>query len=346
MSSDAITVGGPWFEEFVKGAMLPTPPSVTITDGMAALHQAAYGDRLRLPLDHGLSAEITGGSRPLAHPMLAINLAIGLSTWASQRVKGNLFYRGLVLRQPVSIGDTLTATTRVAALRQNRAKPGRAATGMVVLEITVTNQRNESVLRFWRCPMVACRDEGADTGQTDDFDAIPATIPDAEIDAAIPPWRLDRFRARVPGNHFASLKAGTAYIVEGRDTVTLAPEIARLTLNLAMTHFDAGASVYGERLIFGGHTIAMAAAAAVRSFPEMVTILAWRSCDHLAPVFEGDILQARLEITGLRPLKDGGLADVRALVAAEYGTHGQKALKVPPGTTKDVLDWRFVALFA
>lgn len=341
-----VGVGGPWFEDFVRGATLPAPPSVTITEGMAALHQAATGDRLRLPLDHGLSAEVTGEPRPLAHPMLAINLAIGLSTWASQRVKGNLFYRGLVLRRPVFIGDTLTSATRVAALRQNRAKAGRAATGMVALEIAVTNQRNESVLRFWRCPMVACRDENADTGHADDLDAIPATIPDAEIDAAVPAWNLARFRARVQGHHFASLKEGAAYTVEGRDTVTFAPEIARLTLNLAMTHFDAGASAYGERLIFGGHTIAMAAATAVRAFSEMATIVAWRSCDHLAPVFEGDILQTRLDVTGVRPLKEGGLADIRAVVTAEYGAAGQKALKVAPGTTKDVLDWRFVALFA
>jgi acyl dehydratase len=345
LSSDTI-VGGPWFEDFVKGAVLPAPPSVTITDGLAALHQAAYGDRLRLPLDHRLSAEVTGATRPLAHPMLAINLAIGLSTWASQRVKGNLFYRGLVLRRPVFVGDTLTGVTRVAALRQNRPKPGRAATGMVVLEVTVTNQRDETVLRFWRCPMIACRDDTAATGHNDDFEAIPATIADAELNSAVPSWNLDRFRARVSGRHFSSLESGTRYAVEGRDTVTVAPEIARATLNLAMTHFDGGASAYGERLIFGGHTIAMAAAAAVRALPEMATIIAWRSCDHLAPVFESDVLETRIEIIGLRALKDGGLADVRAVVTAEHGAHGQRALKVSAGTKAQVLDWRFVALLA
>ena len=278
-----VSVGGPWFEDFVKGAALPTPPSVTLTEGHAALHQAVFGDRLRLPLDRTLAEDVTGDARPLAHPMLATNLAIGMSTFATQRVKANLFYRGLVLRRPVFVGDTLTTTTRAVALRQNQPKPGRAATGLVVLEIVTVNQRNETVLQFWRCPMIACRDDNAATGHNDNFDAIPSTVEDAALDAAVPRWKLDRYRARVAGNHFASLKTGTTYEIEGRDSVTSAPEMARMTLNLAATHFDASASIYGERLIFGGHTIALAAAAAVKALPEMVTIVAWRACDHLAP---------------------------------------------------------------
>jgi len=346
-AAETINVGGPWFEDFVKGQTLPMPPAVTLTDGHAALHQAVFGDRLRLPLDHTLSREVTGASSPLVHPMLAINLAIGMSTYATQRVKANLFYRGLVLKKPVFVGDTLSTTTRAVALRQNKPKPGRPATGLVVLEITVVNQRGDTVLHFWRCPMIACRDANADTGHNDDLDVIPSAIADAELDAAVPDWKLDRYRARVPGIRFASLRPNVAYLVEGRDSITSAPEMARATLNLAATHYDASASTYGERLIFGGHTIALAAAAAVRALPEMVTIVAWRSCDHLAPVFEGDMIETRIEVAGLRPLRSGsGLADLRAVVTAEHGASGQKALKVAPGTRNTVLDWRFVALFA
>jgi acyl dehydratase len=215
----------------------------------------------------------------------------------------------------------------------------------VALEIETTNQRGETVLHFWRCPMIACRDDNARTGHADSFDSIPAEVPATDIDAAAPRWNLERFRERVPGGHFDSLKAGVTYAVEGRDSVTSAPEMARATLNLAMTHFDAAASTYGQRLIFGGHTIALAAAAAVRALPEMLTIVAWRSCDHLAPVFEGDMLATRIEVTGLTPLTSGGgLADLRAVVTAEPGDAGRAALKT---TAKaDVLDWRFVALFA
>ena len=45
--------------------------------------------------------------------------------------------------------------------------------------------------------------------------------------------------------------------VEARDTVTSAPEIVRMTLNLAMTHTDAGRGVYKQPTgIRGAHHLA------------------------------------------------------------------------------------------
>ena len=163
-----VDVGGPWFEDFAVGQAFDAP-AVTLTAGHAALLHSLAGDRLRLPLDHHASAIVTGVDRPLAHPLLAINVAIGQSTWASQRVKANLFYRGLLLQRAVHLGDTLATATRVVALRQNRTQPGRAATGLVALEMTTHNQRGEEVLHFWRCPMIPCRDAEAATGHADDL---------------------------------------------------------------------------------------------------------------------------------------------------------------------------------
>ena len=134
MSQSTLQVSGPWFEDFERGGEFDAP-AVTLTAGHASLHQALFADRLRLPLDHATSAKVSGSAAPLCHPLLAINIAIGQSTWASQRVKANLFYRGLALRQPVFIGDTLYTRTRVVGLRQNKPQPGRAATGIVALEM-------------------------------------------------------------------------------------------------------------------------------------------------------------------------------------------------------------------
>jgi 2-methylfumaryl-CoA hydratase len=241
-SSDSVNVGGPWFEDFTPGQVFDAP-AVTLASGHAVMHQAIIGDRLRLPLDETLSKAVTGVARPLAHPALVTNLAVGHSTQASFRVKANLFYRGLVLRHPVFLGDTLTTETKVVALRQNAAKAGRAATGLVGLEITTKNQDGETVLHYWRCPMIACRDPDAKTGRADSLDTIPSEIPLAEIQAAVPKgWRLDEFRKRVPGVHFSGMAVGQRYAVEARDSVCSAPELARMTLNMAMTHYDAAAS--------------------------------------------------------------------------------------------------------
>jgi acyl dehydratase len=343
VSVDVIRVGSPFFEDLEVGQVFDDAPAITLSSGHAVLHEAVFADRLRLPLDAELCREVTGAEQPLANPSLVCNVAIGQTTWPSGRVMGNLFYRGLVLQRPVYLGDTLHTTTKIVALRQNRGKPGRAATGMAVFEVHVQNQRGETVLHFWRCPMLPCRDPDAQTGRADSFDAIPAELDLARVRAVIPSdWRLDRFRARVHGTHFADVPAAARFHVDGRDTVSCAPEIARMTLNVAGAHTDAACSPYGVRLVYGGHTITLAAAQITRALPNLVSLVAWRSCDHTAPVFEGDVLRTDFEVTAKHPLETGGgLLDLRAHVFAERGAQAPE-----PGFDVAVLDWRVIGWMA
>jgi 2-methylfumaryl-CoA hydratase len=257
-------------------------------------------------------------------------------------VIGNLFYRGLVLQRAVHLGDTLRTTTKIAALRQNRRKEGRPATGMAVFEIHVENQRGETVLHFWRCPMLPCRDPEADTGHADSLDAMETELDAERVRAAVPAWRLDVFRERLPGRHFDGVPEGATFAIEGRDTVTCAPEITRLTLNVAAAHSDARAAAQGRRLVYGGHTISTAAAQVTRAFPNWVTWIAWRSCDHTAPVFEGDVLRSEFHVESKQPLPNGGgLVDIRVLVHAERGSGSPT-----PDAEVPVLDWRAIGLMA
>jgi len=337
-----IAVGSPWFEDLKKGQVFDDAPAVTLTPGHAAFHEAVFGDRLRLPLDAELSRAVTGDDRLLVNPNVVCNIAIGQTTFPSGRVIGNLFYRGLVLERPVHIGDTLRTTTTIAALRQTSRKPGRPATGLAVFEMHVENQHGDTVLHFWRCPMLPCRDPEAQTGLADSFDAIAAELDMERVRGAVPGWSLDAFRERLPGVHFDEVPEGVVYRVEGRDTVTCAPEIARLTLNVAGAHTDAGASTHGRRLVYGGHTISLAAAQLTRALPNLVTFIAWHGCDHTAPVFEGDVLRSEFEVEAKRPLDGGGgLVDLRARVHAE---RAQKQTDADEEVL--VLDWRSIALMA
>jgi acyl dehydratase len=336
-----VRVGGPFFEDLHVGQVFDDAPGFTLTSGHAALHQALFGDRLQLPLDAELSAAVTGHPELLVHPMLVCNVAIGQTTAVSQRVRANLFYRGLVLLRPVHVGDTLRTSTEVVGLKQNRRRPDRPATGLAALRMRVANQRGEPVLDFWRCPMIPLRDPDAETGHADDFGSIPAELDPAALATAVPAgWRFDVFRERVSGPRFGDLTAGTVYQIEGRDTVTCAPELARLTLNVAQTHTDAGVGTFGRRLVYGGHTISVAAAQVTRALPSLVTHLGWRSCDHTGPVFEEDILrtEVEVEVEGLHPLGgDHGMVDLRARVFASRAGIDEE---------QDVLDWRFVGLIA
>jgi acyl dehydratase len=329
-----ISIEAPWFEDFSVGQELSEVPSITLTDGYTAMHQAVFADRSRLPLDAMLCRAVTGKDSLLVNPALVCNFAIGQSTIPSQRVLGNLFYRGLRFHRPVYVGDTLSTRTRVAALKQNTIKPGRPASGMVGLEMHVVNQDGETVLLFWRCPMVPCRDPDADTGHNDELSIMPEEISDDELIASVPDWNL----AALPSS-YTSWQPGKVVDVEARDTVTSAPEVVRMTLNLAMTHTDAGRSVYRKRLVYGGHTISIAAAQLSRVLPELATILCWYRCDHVAPVFEEDILSTRITVNEVMSIEQGRILKLGLEVFSERGGEAPE-----PGTGIKVLDWQVAVL--
>ncbi|MCT2582050.1 MaoC family dehydratase [Actinophytocola gossypii] len=322
---------GPCFDELSVGDRFTGAPGVTLTDGHAAAHQAVLGDRLRLPLDHALAAEVTGAG-PLAHPALVWDTAIGQSTVVTQHVRANLFYRGLAFRRFPVLGDTLRTVTEVVGLRENTRRPGRAPTGLAALRITTVDQHDRPVLDFWRCAMLPLRDPDRKTGHRDDLTGLGVTTPPA------PPldgWDLAAFRDRAPGEHFADLPVGRTWRVAGADVVSSAPELARLTANIAMAHHDE-VSAGGRRLVYGGHTIGVALAQVCRAIPNIVTVTSWDGCDHTGPVHEGDSLTSTVEVTARDPLATGGLLHLRTTVEARAGT----------ADPRPVLDWRFTVVTA
>ncbi|MER7367976.1 MaoC family dehydratase [Nonomuraea wenchangensis] len=330
---------GPYFEELTVGQVFDGAPGLTLTEGHGATHQAIVGDRLRLPLDSDLCRQVTGGA-PLAHPALVWDVAIGQSTLVTHHVKANLFYRGLAFRRLPVVGDTLRTSTEVVALRQNRAKPGRRPTGLAVLRMTTVDQRGRPVLDFWRCAMLPLRGPGTLTGHDADLDQVGEQVSDAELAARtaelLKGWRLDRFRDQVPGRHFSDVAEGESWQVGGGDVVSSAPELARLTLNVAQVHHDARAAG-GSRLVYGGHTIGLALSHVARALPNLVAVVAWHGCDHLGPVREGDTLSSEVLAERRQTLPGGGgLVHLRSLVRATAGD----------GEPRDVLDWRFVAVMA
>jgi acyl dehydratase len=329
-SDPAHVVCGPFFEDLRVGEIERSAPAVTLTDGLAAVHRAIVGDRLRLALDAPLARAVLGADSALAHPALVWDLAIGQSTVLTGRVIANLFYRGLVLARAPLIGDTLATSTEVVALRQTTPRPERPATGLAVLRVRTVDQQGRPVLDFWRCAMLPLRDPHGQTGHADSFEAIPAELEPQALRAAIGGWRLSAFA------NANALVQGARWLVEAGDVVSGAPELARLTLNVAAVHHDRHRQPGEGRLVYGGHTIGLAAAQASRALPEIATIVGWHSCEHLAPVREGDTLYSELELERLEALAQGGaLAHLRSRVRARSDS-GDVA----------VLDWRFVAVLA
>jgi len=332
-----IREGGPYFDDLAAGQVFDWAPAMTLSSGLAAAHQAIVGDRLRLALDTELCAAVTGSPGPLAHPALVCDVAIGQSTLATQRVKANLFYRGLVFHRFPVIGDSLYTRTEVVALRANSAKPGRAPTGLAALRIITVDQADRPVLDFYRCAMLPASPgwtPGADGSgvPADDLSTIGADVPGPATDPTAS-WDAEAFRSKVPGPYFDPGLAGAVLRSTG-DVVSGAPELARLTLNIAATHHDS--RVGGRRLVYGGHTIGLALAQAGRLLPNLVTVLGWQSCDHIGPVHEGDTLHSELHVETAQPTGHGGVLGLRSLVYAVGESEGEP--------DRPVLDWRFSAL--
>ena len=196
IASEAIQVGGPYWEQLSVGDRYVEFPALTLTEGHAALHQSIVGDRLRLALDATLSDKVAG--RRLAHPMLVCDVSIGQSTLPTQRVIGNLFYRRLMLRRLPAIGDTLYTTTEIVALKRNTIKEGRKPTGLAVLHIVTTDQEDRAILDYWRCAMLPIRDLDASQPHADDLDQFPADLPDDALHATLDGLDLGAYRERGP----------------------------------------------------------------------------------------------------------------------------------------------------
>ncbi|MCH2412164.1 MAG: hypothetical protein MK189_04245 [Acidimicrobiales bacterium] len=321
---------GPYFDDLTVGQVLDPAPADTIDEGEAAVYQAICGDPLAMALSAPLAEAVTGTPGRLANPALVMHISIGQSTVATQRVIANLFYRGVALSEAVRLGETLHTTVEVRGLRETTRSDDRPPRGLVLLGIrTVRVGDGAPVVHYERCAMLRFRDEAAETGHIDD---LGGTDPEVDLTA----WS-DRVPATWDPSPLADVAdrgwaVGEARADLMRDTVTAAPELARLSQNLAPVHRDAAANEGGRRLVYGGHTIGLAQASLVRRMPGTATVLGWQSCDHPGPVFEGDVLACRHTLLDEQEVAGGRLRAVRTEVSADRG--GADA--------GPVLDWRLV----
>jgi 2-methylfumaryl-CoA hydratase len=318
---------GPYFDDFTVGEALPVAPAVTIGPGEAAVYQSIVGDPLRIPLSRPLSSRTTGRVEPLVNPALVMHVSIGQSTVATRRVIANLFYRGVVLRRPVHLGETLTTTVVVKGLKENQRRADRPPRGMALLGITTIDDDGGLVVDYERCAMVNVRSPEP-TNHADDLGPAATDLDMAVyVDAAPTGWDLGGL-PEAP-----AWAPGEVKVDQLRDTVTNAIELARLTHNLAPIHRDAALGQGGRRLVYGGHTIGLAQASLARLLPSMATVVGWHSCDHLGPVFEDDVVSFRAHLLDSHPVANGHLLAFSVIATAERA-----------GVPTDVLDWRPVVL--
>jgi acyl dehydratase len=331
--SEPLGTAGPYFDDLRIGDVR-YGPALTVTDGHIAVHQAILGDRFSAMLDARLALAVFG-AKPIP-PGFVINLAIGQSSVFTRRARANLFYRCLQLRRLPVVGETLVTRTEIVALRQNGPRPDRLSTGLAVLRVCMHDSAERVVLDFERCAMLPLRAAGAQTGHDDDVIAARLAIDRRSVTDLAAQWHLEPLRQAVGGPAGAALAPGDTWESDDADPITAAPELSRLTLNLAAIHYDQRQTGTGKRLVFGGHTIGIATQQAAKALPGLAAVVAWSRCDHIAPVYEEDLLTSTISVEAISELPRGGVtADLHSIVTAHRD-----------GWSGRVLDWRFTGVVA
>jgi len=273
---------GPYYEDMTPGLVFPSPPAVTVDSGITASYQSIVGEALPLVLDQQLCKAVTGSTSRLISPGLLLHLSIGASTVATKNVIANLFYRNVRILRQIHVGETIHTVTRVDAMSDSAPRPDREPRGKVLLGI-VTTADGDPILDYQRCPLIRLK-EGNLPGYDDDLGENPQLEIESYIDPSLLEWDLEHLPPT------PKLELGEVINDPLRDIISQTSSLIRLTHNVAAVHRDVDASPYSQRLVYGGHTVALAQASLSRMIPNIATIVGWHICDHLGPVFEGDLL--------------------------------------------------------
>jgi acyl dehydratase len=130
-----------YFEDYEIGFTRRTSGR-TITEADFVIHAGQTGDNFPHHMDAQWCATQPFGQR-IAHGTLVFSIGIGLGASTINPHAMSYGYDRLRFVRPVFIGDTIRS---VLVISERRDHPKRAAHGIVVEQVTVLNQHEETVL--------------------------------------------------------------------------------------------------------------------------------------------------------------------------------------------------------
>lgn len=303
---------GNYFEDFQLGQEIIHATPRTVTEGDAAIYAALYGSRFAVNSSSEFAASLGLRGAPI-DSLLAFHIVFGKTVPdVSLNAIANLGYASGRFGQPIYPGDTLSTTSTVIGLKQNK----NGKTGIVYVRSVGINQRCETIVDYIRWVMVQKKDADAPAPET-----IVPELPEAvDADAFANPFRLN-------GSPYNTVLSGSPHLwedysvgekIDHVDGVTIEEAehmlACRLYQNTARVHFNQHVEKDGRfrrRIVYGGHIMSLARSLSFNGLANALSVAAINGGRHTSPVFAGDTIYAWSEI--LTKLTLPGRVDIGAL---------------------------------
>ncbi len=322
------TEQGNYFEDFTVGQKLVHATPRTVTDGDVALYTALYGTRFAVTSGATFAGNL-GLDRMPMDSLLVFHVVFGKTVPdVSLNAVANLGYAAGRFGVPVYAGDTLTTTSTVIGLKENRD----GKTGVVYVNSVGVNQNGETVLDYCRWVMVNKGNLDAPAPETV-IPELPAAVAAADL---LVPYNL-------AGRSYDTALAGSPYLwddyevgeqIDHVDGMTIEESdhmlATRLYQNTAKVHFNQHVQKegrFGRRLIYGGHIISLARALSFNGLANALSVAAINGGSHTNPTFAGDTIYAWSQI--LDRIELPGRTDIGALRVRTVATKDLPCAQFP-----------------
>jgi 2-methylfumaryl-CoA hydratase len=334
-----------FFEDYFIGDEIKHSVPRTVTEGDVALYLATTGSRFALNYSREFSKSLGFDQTPV-DDILMFHLVFGRTVPdLSLNAIANLGYAGVRFLQPVYIGDTLSAKSKIIGLKQN----SNGKTGTVYVESTGVNQKGEVVLTYYRWLMMRKKKEGV----VDSFKNIVPDLPEkvdhkdfyVPQDLNLKNWNVDFSGSDA---FFDDYKIGEEINhLDGQTIEEAEHQLAtRLYQNNARVHFNQHVEKdgrFGKRIIYGGYIISLARALSCNGLANTFKISAIHSGKHSSPTFSGDTIYAWSKIIEKNKISN----DIGALKIRTIASKNNSSVSFPDEkslTENIVLDLNYSVL--
>ena len=311
------TNSGNFFEDFFVGQELKHSTPRTISSGDVSLFIGLLGSRFVLHSSKEFAKKIGFKEAPI-DDILTFNMVFGKTVPdISLNSPANLGYASCKFIQPVYVGDTIKTTSKVLGVKENSNKK----TGIVWVNSTGKNQKNEVVLDYIRWVMVNKKNESNPAPETvipelkDEVSIEDITIPKKlnmskyDFDESGSKYLWDDYQIGEKIDHIDGMT------VEEADHMTA----TRLYQNTAKVHFNEHTEKegrLGRRIIYGGHIISLVRMLSFNGLSNAFKILAINNGKHVAPSVAGNTIYAWSEILDKKEInnnKDLGALRIKSI---------------------------------